>query len=449
MRYVGAYAFADENSSCYINEAYIGDNIEYVANDGLGLRNVGATYITGDIAKIFDITATSRDSIGLINYANEIYVNGELLTDLVVPEGVTRINDYILYDYDLNSLTLPASIEYIGERTFGSIGTVYYNGSLAEWCGIERNEMWYDVSLYINGVELVDELVIPDDVTSIGDYAFYGCSGLAGELIIPDGVTSIGSSAFSVCTGLTSITIPGSVTSIGSSAFDGCTGLTSITIPDSVTSIGNYAFCDCTGLTNITIGNGVTSIGNYAFYGCNRLTSVTIPDSVTSIGSSAFYGCSGLTSITIGSGVTSIGDYAFSYCTGLTEINYNAVEVNDLTSSNEVFFNAGTLGDGITVTFGDTVKHIPAYLFYISSSSYRPNITSVTIGNGVMSIGNSAFSGCTGLTNVTFENPEGWSVSSSIEGTNGTSLPNGVLSDPSLAAEYLTASYSGYYWIRG
>ena len=172
-------------------------------------------------------------------------------------------------------------------------------------------------------------ITIPDSVTSIGSYAFCDCTGLASITVsggnkkydsrnncngiietatntlisgckntdIPDSVTSIGEGAFRGCTGLTSITIPDSVTDIGVSAFEGCTGLISITIPDSVTSIGGVAFCDCTGLTSITIPDSVTSIGGVAFCDCTGLTSITIPDSVTAIGASAFEGCTGLTSV--------------------------------------------------------------------------------------------------------------------------------------------------------
>ena len=187
----------------------------------------------------------------------------------------------------------------------------------------------------------------------------------------------------------------GKVISIGYEAFEYCDGLTSVTIPDGVTSIGSSVFYNCTGLTSITIPDGVTSIGMSAFYGTG-LTSVTIPDSVTRIGDRAFYDCSGLTSVTIGEGVTRIWSYAFSGCTGLTEINWNAVSVADLGS--DVFDNAGTAGDGIAVTFGESVQRIPAYLF---RSSYSPNIKSVIIGSNVTSIGNRAFSGCTGLTSIT------------------------------------------------
>ena len=162
-------------------------------------------------------------------------------------------------------------------------------------------------------------MVIPNSVTSIGVYAFSGCSGLT-SVTIHNSVKIIGERAFKDCTGLTSVTIGNSVKSIGHRAFEGCSGLTSVTIPNSVTSIGKWAFYNCSGLTSVTIPNSVTSIGGYAFSGCSGLTSVTIPNSVTSIGNYAFYGCSGLTSVTIPNSVTSIGDYAFSSCTGLTSV---------------------------------------------------------------------------------------------------------------------------------
>jgi len=142
----------------------------------------------------------------------------------------------------------------------------------------------------------------------------------SGEVTIPNNVTSIGESAFFNCIGLTNISIPKSVTSIGDSAFFNCIGLTNISIPKSVTSIGNYAFYKCISLTDITIPDSVTSIGDYAFYKCNSLTDITIPDSITSIGNYAFCNCTGLTSIKIPKSVTNIGEFAFSGCGDSLEI---------------------------------------------------------------------------------------------------------------------------------
>ena len=196
---------------------------------------------------------------------------------------------------------------------------------------------WYNYASFITSITL------PDAMTSVGDYAFYNCSGIT-SLDIPSSLTSVGDYGFYNCDGLTSITLPDGVTSIGDYAFYDCDGLTSITLPDGVTSIGNYAFCSCGSLTDVTIPDAVTSIGNYAFYSCRSLTDVTIPDAVTSIGDYAFYDCYNLTSVTIGNGVTSIGNYAFYDCYNLT-----------------------------SVTIGSSVETIGEYAFY-----YCTSLTSVT-----------------------------------------------------------------------
>ncbi|MCI7406822.1 MAG: leucine-rich repeat protein [Bacteroidales bacterium] len=199
-------------------------------------------------------------------------------------------------------------------------GTTYSVTSIGEWA--------------FEGCSGLTSVTIPNSVISIGEFAFYECSSLT-SVTIPNSVTSIGYDAFSGCSGLTSVTIGNGVTSIGSGAFASCSGLTSVTIPNSVTSIGNSAFRNCSGLTSVTIGNSVTSIGDYAFQSCSSLTSVTIPNSVTSIGEFAFSYCSSLTSVTIPNSVTSIADYAFAWCSSLTSIVSNAVVPPAL--GNEVF----------------------------------------------------------------------------------------------------------------
>ena len=185
------------------------------------------------------------------------------------------------------------------------------------------NEAGTEYSLTDCNESATDSLEIPSvyyglPVTSIGDSAFYRCTGLT-SITIPDSVTSIEGYAF-YTSSLTSIIIPDSVISIGDYVFYRSPNLASVTIGNGVTSIGVYAFYDCTSLSSITIGESVASIGERAFRNCTSLSSITIPDSVTEIRDYLFYGCSDLASVTIGNGVTSIGSYAFSDCTTLTSI---------------------------------------------------------------------------------------------------------------------------------
>ena len=336
--------------------------------DGLVYAGKVAYKYKGTMPSNTSIVLT-EGTLGIAGYAF-VYCSG--LTSITLPASVTSIGDYAFFRCTgLTSITIPDSVTSIGERAFaGCTG-------LTSIIVVEGNSKYHSAGncLIETATETLilgcETSVIPTDgsVTSIGDCAFDGCSGLT-SITIPDSVTSIGSNAFYNCTWLTSVTIGNGVTSIGQTAFgntawynnqpDGlvyagkvaydykgtmpsntsivlkegtlgiagyafeyCSGLTSITIPDSVTSIGSNAFYYCSGLTSITIPDSVTSIGERAFSYCTGLTSITIPDSVTSIGNGAFNGCTGLTSVTIPNGVTSIGVGAFFGCSGLTRIAFN------------------------------------------------------------------------------------------------------------------------------
>ena len=504
-------------------------------------------------------------------YAKHLYLNGEEIKDLVIPYSVTKIGDNVFYNcQSLTSVTIPNSVTSIGVSAFSgcsgltsvtipnsvtSIGvgafsdcsnlTAVHITDLKAWCDITfkidsyfdhihySNPLYYAKHLYLNGEEIKD-LVIPNSVTSIRNYAFSGCSGLT-SVTIPSSVTSIGYDAFYSCSGLTSVTIGNSVTSIedyafygcsnlkivinfsdlefskgskydgyvgyyadkiinadeqvgdfffrtdtdgyrylsgyigndtdltlpndykgmdykiGSSVFSGCSGLTSITIPNSVTSIGSSAFGGCKGLTSVTIPNSVTSIGNNVFYNCSGLTSITIPNSVTSIGNKAFYGCNQLNKLIIEDGSMSIflNDEQFIDC----PLEYVYIG-RDHSYQNKPFKEGKTLK---TAVIGPKVRRIGNHLFSgcsgltsvtipnsvttIGDEAFRicHNLTNIAIPNSVTSIGEKAFYNCNGFTSITIPNSVtsigngAFEVCSSLKelyiGNSVTSIPNRLLSN--------------------
>ena len=322
------------------------DGIIYSGNFLLGYKGTGFT--------------TAKIKAGTKLIADRAFEGSSGLTSVEIPNSVTSIGSCAFYNCpDLTSVYIEdiaawCKIEFVDKES----NPLDYNSSADPFINFSKRD------LYLNG-EKVTELVIPDGVTSIGNYAFYIYSDLT-SVVIPNSVTSIGYRAFEGCSSLTSVEIPNSVISIGDWAFLNCSGLTSVVIPNSVTSIGEGAVAGCSSLTSVVISNSVTSIGYEAFYGCSSLTSVEIPNSVTSIGSYAFYGCSGLTSVVIPNSVTSIGESAFSGCSGLT-----------------------------SVEIPNSVTDIWGYAF-----SGCSGLTSVEIGSSVTSIGWYAFSGCSSLTNL-------------------------------------------------
>ena len=279
------------------------------------------------------------------------------------------------------------------------------------------------------GCSGLTKLTLPNSVTSIGNNAFYECSGLT-ELTLPNSLESIEYFAFAYCSGLTELTLPNSVTSIGSSAFGGCSGLTKLTLPNSLESIGEYAFSGCSGLTELTLPNSLTSIGRYAFAYCSGLTELTLPSSVTSIEKGAFDGCSGLTELTLPNSVTSIGDGAFAYCSGLEKIT-----VESENSRYDSRDNCNSIIETKTNTLIAGCKNsvMPNSVTSIGNGAFGgcSGLTELTLPNSLESIGWYAFSGCSGLTELTLPNSVtsiGWYAFSNCSGLTELTLPNSVTS---------------------
>lgn len=452
---IGKNAFAYCNN---LTSVTVGSGVTSIGEYAFGnCEKLEAVYIT-DLAAwcSIDFGVTYEESANPLFNAHNLYLNGELVTSLTIPDGVTNINDYAFcyctsitsvatsnsvtnigmyafYDCtNLTSIDISNSVTSIGRAAFAEceklssvtmgkgvrdIGSgafsqcenlkAVYITDIEAWCKINfnsetSNPIPYAHDLYING-QLATSITIPETITSINNYAFFWCS--LTSIDIPNSVTSIGKYAFDACENLSSIVIPNSVTNIGYGAFSKCTNLTSIVIPSSLTSISERAFNECKSLETVVIPNGVTSIGEYAFAFCHGLKSVEIPSSITTIGSAAFYGCTSLTTVNIHD-LKAWCNIDFSWSFGNAYNLYlNGELVEELTIPESIteikvstFYYCNSL---IAITIPNTVSAIGTSAF-----AHCTNLKTITIPNSVKTIGRQAFYGCTSLTSLTMQNSE-------------------------------------------
>lgn len=404
------------------------------------------------------------------------YMSG--LTDVIIPDTVERIGNSAFFNCALTEITIPDRVTSVGFSAFkycGNLTTVtlsdnvtsigdgafddcdnlqaVYAGPLENWLGISfgsatSNPMHRADVLYLDGEQPVN-VVIPDDVTAIGDYTFYDCDGIT-NVVIPDSVTSVGACAFYDCDSLLNVDLGDTVSEIGAAAFGTCNNLTSIDIPDSVVSIGESAFSYCKNLASIRLGKGVQTIGTnafaqcavlnqvhiadlkswlgitfsdltanpvyyagklylngallesavipdtvtevkaYAFYNVDSLTSVEIPTSVNAIATHAFFDCNNLASVTVPGSVQQISDCVFANCTSLKTVQISSGVTN---IGVRAFSGCNQLSE---LAIADTVTAIGEYAFLDCAA-----LPAVTIPNSVTSVGVSAFYGCTGVESAT------------------------------------------------
>ena len=382
-----------------------------------------------------DNTATVS-GIGTCKYKNVV------IPEYIYGRPVTAIaTDAFRYCEQLESISIPASVNYIGSCAFDFCKNLkgVYITDLAAWCNatiVRHGSSWasgsnplkYAGNLYLNG-GLVTELVIPEGVTTIQDGAFWGCTSIE-SIYIPASVKEINDFAFAECINIESINVSpdnnifysagnciiqksnksvfmgcktsvipsdGSVTTIGYEAFQYCRSLTRLTIPDTIKTISGSAFFKCENLTDLIIPYGVTYIGSLAFAYCISLKSIVIPDSVTHIGNQAFSDCKNLESITVPDSVTELSSKSYSYTAYYNnQKNWEGDALyigKHLVATKSTVKGRYTIKDG-TLTVSDRVF------------SNRTSLTEIVVPASVVYIGDSAFTYCTSLKNAYYEGTE-------------------------------------------
>lgn len=436
----------------------LGNNLTYIGQRAfMGCNNLVTVTIPDSVTTLeteafrncYGLTSFTLGN-GLTSISNNLFQGCVSLDTVIVPNTITSIGSSAFSGCTgLTHLTIGGGVTSIGISAFSgctALSTVVFNDGVTS---IGDN-------VFSNCTNLTT-VIFPSTVSSIGSNTFLGCTSLD-SVNIPNSVTSIGSHAFEGCTGLSFVTIGKGVTSIGGCAFRNCTGLNSVIFnADSCTSVSSGAtrtFLNCNNITSFVFGDNVKVIPPALCNGLSGLTTIVIPDSVVSIGVDAFRGCSGLTSVeynainsiintpahinyedtrnrifdnnssinsfvfgdnvqvipaylcvvmtnltsvTIPAAVTSIGSYAFRDCSGLVSIVFNADSCTSIGSGTGSGTKSAFYGCNISsVTFGNNVKVIPDRLCYHMSNLQSP----LVIPNSVVSIGEYAFSQCTGLTSV-------------------------------------------------
>ncbi len=381
-----------------------------------------------------------------LRYAKNLYLNGELVTELTIPNTVTAIKYGAFYNCSsLTSITIPESVTSIGYNAFYNCRSLT-SITIQESVTSIESDAFYGTAWYNNQ---------PDGVVYAGKvlYKYKGTMPANTSIEIKEGTVSISPSAFEGCSSLASITIPESVTSIGYYAFDGCSSLRKvvnlsnlyirkgssshgyvayyagkvITADDAIDKycfrtseesthyliayygndsilnlpedyhgddyiIDAEAFADDTRIVSVNIPQTVGEIGSSAFARCSKLASVTIPRGVMSIGDNAFENCSSLAAIVIPQNMLTIGSKSFAGCSSLSSVEFKeGVE----TIGNNAFANCTSLA---TVIFPESLTAI-GYEAFVNCT----NLTDIVIPQNMLTIGSKSFAGCSSLASVEFK----------------------------------------------
>lgn len=352
---------------------------------GANVESVGA-YAFSSCSALTDVvfkdSTIKKKVIGL--YA---FYNCQALSNVDFGNAVTSIGNFaFMIDKSLESIEFPDSLESIGRCAF----SCYDYGTTGSYFASNLKSVKFGIGL-----------------KTIGDYAFYKNEKLETIEFLGSNLTSIGFSAFNSCTSLTELNLSGNKATIGGNAFYNCTSLATVNLGEGLETIEESAFRYCKSLETINFPESLVNINGYAFENCHRLSSIKIPNKVTRIDDCAFSNCQALKSVSIGSSCSFISSTAFVGTSSIDRITVSEDNKN-FTAVDGVLYNK----DKITLVLypknregefavPDTVTSIANYAFDNS-----PNITKVTIGENVKSIGTGAFRNCKSLETVVFEDSD-------------------------------------------
>ena len=399
------YTLIDEYSKVQIL-SYIGSDTDVVIPDRIDNKKV--TSIADSAFREKSITSVVFgqyvESIG--NYA---FYSCQSLNKLDFSKSsVKTIGDYAFaINKVLESVEFPDTIESIGNNAF-----ITYTDDYSSYVENKLKSVKFGKGLKTIGDnafdynrKLTNIVFTGKNTTSIGAGAFAHCSKIT-EFTLSGNNVSISNSAFSQNYALEEVTLSG-VKTIGKYVFYDCRALNKVNLGDDLNSLGDYAFDDCTSLESINLPESLTTINANVFKSCTKLNSIEIPNNVTKLNDNTFFNCSSLKDILIGSGCTSISSTAFFGASSIDRItvsednkNFTAVDGvlynKDMTTL--VLYPKNCSGE---FAVPDTVTTIADYAFYNS-----PNITKVTSGANVKTIGARAFQNCNSLATVIFEDSD-------------------------------------------